>query len=497
MADHSTDQTLTKREYDEIEATIAATERGRLFLHEHAQRNRTAETDVILDALSRLEPQDDNDEAAANRYQAALIEIRDAFAQAKSDLDTMRMGVIGEDGNAVSMANAAKSASAGILSAALAIQELAWTMREEGAEETVCETLDRHATAIFTGCSSHDLVSDHMQTATELVKFVDSRLVDVLGPYLPTQPDAGTDENAEIDFDASISDEAAAAEDALPAEIMGAAASSASEDDDPSSGVQHAVEPDTTLTDAVTETEAPAVLPPPPPYDPNKPVPDWNALQARGKTQLEAVENSAQEDDSDAQPFAPTENDPSAPANDPEFMDSDAESHADTSEIAADSAESAPVAPSYPPPVAPETVTAYDDLPDEPLDPRVESALAGLEDAIDAELARTQSAASTATEDTPSLEEPEPTAVTPQDESEGPADGGPVVETVEATPQPNVGSNVEPLPVAATAEASPTDAPSNDADDTEAEPDGRDTVVKASLKAVNAWSNGRKIAFFS
>lgn len=494
MADHSTDQTLTKREYDEIEATIAATERGRLFLHEHAQRNRTAETDVILDALSRLEPQDTN-EAAGDRFQAALIEIRDAFAQAKSDLDTLRTGVIGEDGNAVSIADATKSATAGILSAALAVQELAWTMREEGVDEAVCETLDRHATEIFTCCSSHDLVSDHTQRATELLQFVDARLIDVLGPYTVAQATTTAEDDAEIGSDALPSNEAMAADSSAPQE-NGTAVKTQPDGD--------AADPGETVTDdepPAAKTEATATLRPPPPYDPSKPVPAWNALQARGKTEPGAVENPAQETDSEAQPFAQTGNDYSSPDLDSEHPDSETEPQATPTESAADSVETAPIAPSYPPPVAPEMVAAYDDLPDEPLDPRVESALAGLEDAIDAELARSQGAASTESDGEPSPEEPVPTAAAPDTEPQTeniPAnDTGPVVETIEATSQPNEDSNVEPLPVVPMATSSPDDAPGSEADDTEAEPDGRDTVVKASLKAVNAWSNGRKIAFFS
>jgi hypothetical protein len=42
-------------EYDAIVATIAATERGRWFLEEHAHRHRGSDTERVLDAIERLE----------------------------------------------------------------------------------------------------------------------------------------------------------------------------------------------------------------------------------------------------------------------------------------------------------------------------------------------------------------------------------------------------------------------------------------------------------
>ena len=47
--------TIGEAEYEAIEAAVMETARGRWFLAEFARRNRTADTQVLLDAIGRLE----------------------------------------------------------------------------------------------------------------------------------------------------------------------------------------------------------------------------------------------------------------------------------------------------------------------------------------------------------------------------------------------------------------------------------------------------------
>ena len=42
-------------EYDAVYATVTATERGRWFLTEYANRNRRADTDLVMAAIARIE----------------------------------------------------------------------------------------------------------------------------------------------------------------------------------------------------------------------------------------------------------------------------------------------------------------------------------------------------------------------------------------------------------------------------------------------------------
>lgn len=46
---------LSASDYDAIEAAVMETERGRWFLAEYARRQRAAETQILLDAIQKLE----------------------------------------------------------------------------------------------------------------------------------------------------------------------------------------------------------------------------------------------------------------------------------------------------------------------------------------------------------------------------------------------------------------------------------------------------------
>ncbi|MFX8649096.1 hypothetical protein ABTM34_20855, partial [Acinetobacter baumannii] len=65
------------------------------------------------------------------------------FAEASNELDAI-----------VSQTEAATET---ILQNAEKIQELAWTFREAGSDEELCDTLDAAVTEIYTGCSFQDL----------------------------------------------------------------------------------------------------------------------------------------------------------------------------------------------------------------------------------------------------------------------------------------------------------------------------------------------------
>src|SRR5579863_6943299 len=106
-------------EYDAVYAAVTATERGRWFLTEFANRNRPADTDSLIAAIARIE--------AAVR----------SDAQAKES--TRRPDV-----------SAAAERLAGI----------AFALRERGAEATLCDALDAAVREIChacgTGVENHD-----------------------------------------------------------------------------------------------------------------------------------------------------------------------------------------------------------------------------------------------------------------------------------------------------------------------------------------------------
>ena len=55
MAENRSLTTIGESDFEAIESAVMETERGRWFLKEFARRNRTADTEILLDAIARLE----------------------------------------------------------------------------------------------------------------------------------------------------------------------------------------------------------------------------------------------------------------------------------------------------------------------------------------------------------------------------------------------------------------------------------------------------------
>jgi hypothetical protein len=125
-------------DYDAIKEAFMETSRGRWFLGEYAKRNRNADTKMVLDAVARIEetissqkkPERDPllDEALAS-LRTALGEAREAASAAIGDL-------------------ALEQNLAPVRKGARVIREIAWRLREIGADSRICDLIDSQVAAI-------------------------------------------------------------------------------------------------------------------------------------------------------------------------------------------------------------------------------------------------------------------------------------------------------------------------------------------------------------
>jgi hypothetical protein len=128
----------SEQDYDAIKEAFMETSRGRWFLGEYAKRNRNADTKMVLDAVARIEetiaaqkkPARDPllDEALA-AFRAALAETRDAANAAVNGL-------------------AIEQNLAPVRKGARVIREIAWRLREIGADGRICDLIDSQVAAI-------------------------------------------------------------------------------------------------------------------------------------------------------------------------------------------------------------------------------------------------------------------------------------------------------------------------------------------------------------
>ena len=169
------------------------TARGRWFLSEFAQRNRTADTKVLLEAISRLEQAVTGERAAQNmdRVRFDLMEMAKAIARTKER--DRGHPVPGPSSRAVSppppksldaIVRTTERATSDILEAAEHVQETAWTLREKGADEDLCGELDRRATEIYTACSFQDLTAQRTGKIVNTLRYLEGRInamIDIWG----------------------------------------------------------------------------------------------------------------------------------------------------------------------------------------------------------------------------------------------------------------------------------------------------------------------------
>jgi len=170
--------------YAAIEAALAQHPRGRWFLAEYARRNRTADTQTLLEAITKLEmavlrPQRQQE---SSHVLSELVAMSEAIARTRreisqitppSKLDAHLVNATEELDQVV---EATETATSEILQAAEEIQEVGWTLRERGNEAELCDMLDQRTTDIYTACSFQDITGQRTAKVVQTLRFIEQRI---------------------------------------------------------------------------------------------------------------------------------------------------------------------------------------------------------------------------------------------------------------------------------------------------------------------------------
>ncbi len=175
---------LSEADYSAIEAAVLETARGRWFLAEYARRNRHADTLMLISALDRIEAAVHGDRSVdtVDRIRFDLVEMAKAIARTKAEIasikpDEEHHGKFGEATSELdSIVQATETATSDILAAAERVQEIAWTLREQGQEPEVCDALDSKATEVYTACSFQDLTGQRTRKVIQVLHYLESRI---------------------------------------------------------------------------------------------------------------------------------------------------------------------------------------------------------------------------------------------------------------------------------------------------------------------------------
>jgi len=175
---------LSEADYSAIEAAVMETVRGRWFLAEYARRNRHADTLMLIAALDRIEAavRGEGSLDSVDRIRFDLVDMAKAIARTKAEIaaikpDAEHHGKFGEATEELdSIVQATESATSDILAAAERVQEIAWTLREQGLEPEVCDVLDGKATDVYTACSFQDLTGQRTRKVIQVMRYLESRI---------------------------------------------------------------------------------------------------------------------------------------------------------------------------------------------------------------------------------------------------------------------------------------------------------------------------------
>jgi len=139
---------------------------------------------MLLKALDRIEAvmRGERSVEPVDRIRFDLVEMSKAIARTKTEIAAMKPdadhhGKFGEATEELdSVVQATESATSDILECAERIQEIAWTLREQGQDAEVCDLLDAKATEVYTACSFQDLTGQRTRKVIGVLRYLEGRI---------------------------------------------------------------------------------------------------------------------------------------------------------------------------------------------------------------------------------------------------------------------------------------------------------------------------------
>jgi hypothetical protein len=177
--------TALTSDYDAIERAIRETSRGRWFLACYLQRNRSAETKMLLDAITKLESAMRNSGHVVEAMNPldAIATLKEAIGQARSDIAQMAP----HEGETVqlplrrfsfeSIPGALADETQAIRSAAANIQSAAYAMQAAGVFQGVARQMAERAEEIERACAAQDAALNRAGRMASLISEIEAELM--------------------------------------------------------------------------------------------------------------------------------------------------------------------------------------------------------------------------------------------------------------------------------------------------------------------------------
>lgn len=184
MTDSNSLTPLHDEDYNAIENAVMETARGRWFLAEYTKRHRSADTEMLLDAIKKLEGNMKREGEVPNidSFKLDIADMASAIERTKKEI--AQIADRGESGGRILAASNeldaivehTESATQEILNTAESVQELSFELREAGVDESLCDRMEEFTTNIYMACSFQDLTGQRTQKVVHVLRYLESRI---------------------------------------------------------------------------------------------------------------------------------------------------------------------------------------------------------------------------------------------------------------------------------------------------------------------------------
>lgn len=167
-----------------LEEAVMATPRGRWFLKEYANRNRTTDTNTVLEQLAAFQARivASQEDVRLEVLQSELREMAKSISETRSDIASLQSDEISSDrielatGELDAIVDATENATSSILAAAEELQLISEKLRESGVDGAFCDDIEMHTTDIFMSCSFQDLTGQRISKVVSTLHFLEQRV---------------------------------------------------------------------------------------------------------------------------------------------------------------------------------------------------------------------------------------------------------------------------------------------------------------------------------
>jgi hypothetical protein len=236
-----------EEDYEAISDAFMETSRGRWFLTEYAKRNRNADTRMVLDAVARIEENlnAQKQPVSDNGLAEALAAITSAVGDAKASVSAVVDGL------------ALQETLAPVAKGARVIREIAWRLREIGADSRICDLIDSQVSVIEAGCGQLASASPGMDISAAF-DLIAARIRELGGDEAAPMPSPAPSNETPAGAPDTADDEAI-----LDMVALEMSAADPFDDDDP--GETSLSDPPLAAAETTARMPEPVVMPAPPP----------------------------------------------------------------------------------------------------------------------------------------------------------------------------------------------------------------------------------------